>query len=63
MNNLTLTPPPQASHPEMGSPKAPHTRLPAGVYVPSLAFFAPDTEDVDAPTLERHLMRLGKSVV
>ncbi|MBE3042939.1 dihydrodipicolinate synthase family protein, partial [Candidatus Bathyarchaeota archaeon] len=58
MNNLTLTPPPQASQAEMGSPKAPHTRLPAGVYVPSLAFFTPDTEDVDPATLERHLMRL-----
>lgn len=53
----TLTPPPQAHTAAMGSPKAPHLRLPNGVYVPSLAFFTPN-EDVDSATLERHLIRL-----
>ena len=58
MTSATLTPPPQVYHGKMGGPKAPHMRLPSGVYVPSLAFFHPETEDVDSATLERHLIRL-----
>lgn len=55
--SIAHTPPPQAQNAAMGSPKAPHLRLPNGVYVPSLAFFTPN-EDVDSATLERHLIRL-----
>ncbi|PKS06298.1 hypothetical protein jhhlp_007046 [Lomentospora prolificans] len=58
MTASTITPPPQEVSLEMGAPKAPHLRLPNGVYVPSLAFFNPNTEDVDSATLERHLIRL-----
>ncbi|SPN96628.1 related to dihydrodipicolinate synthase [Cephalotrichum gorgonifer] len=57
MTSMALTPPPQYHTEEMGAPKAPHLRLPDGVYVPSLAFFTPN-EDVDSATLERHIIRL-----
>ncbi|KAF4466911.1 4-hydroxy-2-oxoglutarate aldolase mitochondrial [Fusarium albosuccineum] len=48
--------------PIMGSPKAPQLRLGDGVYVPTLAFFTPDDE-VDAPALEKHIIKLLNSGV
>jgi dihydrodipicolinate synthase/N-acetylneuraminate lyase len=41
----------------MGSPKALYKRLPDGVYVPTLAFFT-SQDEIDAATLERHIIRL-----
>lgn len=40
-----------------GSTKAPHLRLNNGVYVPTIAFFT-DNDEIDAPALEKHLVRL-----
>ncbi|KAM5347861.1 hypothetical protein ACJ41O_007685 [Fusarium nematophilum] len=48
--------------PAMGSPKAPHLRLGDGVYVPTLAFFTP-SDEVDAPALEKHIIKLLNSGV
>ncbi|KAL0938541.1 dihydrodipicolinate synthase [Colletotrichum truncatum] len=52
--NMTTPPHAESSY---GVPKAPHVRLPDGVYVPTLAFFT-DDEKVDTSTLEHHLVRL-----
>ncbi|KAK1991033.1 dihydrodipicolinate synthase [Colletotrichum falcatum] len=52
---MTATPPPAEA--QYGAPKAEHLRLPAGVYVPTLAFFT-DSDEVDTVTLERHVVRL-----
>lgn len=43
--------------PQMGSAKAPQLRLSNGVYVPTIAFFTPEDE-VDAVSLEKHIMEL-----
>ncbi|KAK2042806.1 dihydrodipicolinate synthase [Colletotrichum somersetense] len=50
----TSRPPEEAQY---GAPKAEHLRLPAGVYVPTLAFFT-ESDEVDTGTLERHIVRL-----
>ncbi|KAH6691487.1 dihydrodipicolinate synthase [Plectosphaerella plurivora] len=52
----TTVPTPPAEN-TYGAPKAMHNRLPDGVYVPTLTFFT-ETEEVDALTLEIHLVRL-----
>ncbi|EFQ31346.1 dihydrodipicolinate synthetase [Colletotrichum graminicola M1.001] len=49
--------PQPAGEPQYGAPKAEHLRLPAGVYVPTLAFFT-ESDEVDTNTLERHIVRL-----
>ncbi|KAF5025628.1 hypothetical protein F66182_2234 [Fusarium sp. NRRL 66182] len=46
----------------MGSPKAAQLRLGDGVYVPTLAFFNSEDE-VDAPALEKHVLKLLESGV
>ncbi|KAK1953526.1 dihydrodipicolinate synthase [Colletotrichum sublineola] len=48
---------PQPPETQYGASKAEHLRLPAGVYVPTLAFFT-ESDEVDTNTLERHIVRL-----
>lgn len=53
----SMSTPPPAGLPKMGAAKAHHLRLRDGVYVPTLAFFHPN-EEIDAATLERHVVKL-----
>ena len=43
--------------------EAPRRPLKAGISVPAVAFFHPDTEDVDVETVEKHVVRLARAGV